>query len=345
MNIDYYITFRTKKQELGGEMYRVSCVSVYVYAFLTNTYCRGIMGTENNIRGGAGVGKNDNIDKEIRRTSKYRSSFWFDDIADSPTALFIVGVLAIVFGLFFCAVNGNTAPVSRSEAIYYEGEFDWYDDSHEDYRAIQFSDGSAFEVFAHTESEEFNYNINALPRGTKLYLLINPNSDYVAEVRTEDEELLNFDLSQKEIHKYHYGYIGIGIFVVAVGVFLIIYGICLKKSRRNEQSLKKKAKQNGGNSKPMYRIDPAVKARVLLETKILLETAPDGLYICYRRCRSVNELVINGQVYDTRKGIIEFEHELCATVCGHTITAGLDGDSNSFITVDGETIKEKKRYF
>lgn len=280
-----------------------------------------------------------NIYKQITRLSRRQTSTWADAIVNSPTALFIVGVLAIAFGVFFCYINGNTAPVSRTEAVYYEGYFDWYDDSHEDYREIQFSDGSAFEVFAHTESEEFNYNINALPRGTKLYLLINPNSDYVAEVRTEDEELLNFDLSQKEIHKYHYGYIGIGIFAGAIGGFLIIYGICLKKSRRNEQSLKKKAKQNGGNSKPMYRIDPTVKARVLLETKV------DGLHICYRRCRSVNELVINGQVYDTRRGVIEFEHELCATVCGHTITAGLDGDSNSFITVDGETVKEKKRYF
>ena len=150
---------------------------------------------------------------------------------------------------------------------------------------------------------------------------------------------MNFDLSQKEIHKYHYGYIGIGIFVVASGVFLIAYGLCLKSARSSEQRHKEKAKRSGGNNKSMYRVDPAVKARVLLETKV------DGLHICYRRHRSVNELVINGQVYDTRKGIIEFEHELCATVCGHTITAGLDGDSNSFITVDGETVKEKKRYF
>ena len=280
-----------------------------------------------------------NIYKQITRLSRRQTSTWADAIVNSPTALFIVGVFAIAFGVFFCYINGNTAPVSRTEAVYYEGYFDWYEDSDENYREIQFSDGSAFQVFAHTESEEFNYNINALPRGTKLYLLINPNTDYVAEVRTETDELLNFDLSQKEIHKYHYGYIGIGIFAGATGVFLIIYGICLKKSRRNEQSLKKKAKQNGGNNRSMYRVDPTVKARVLLETKV------DGLHICYRRCRSVNELVINGQVYDTRRGVIEFEHELCATVCGHTITAGLDGDSNIFITVDGETVKEKKRYF
>ena len=320
-------------------MYRVSCVSAHISALLTNTYCRGIMGTENKIRGGDGMGKNENVYKMVRRLSKRQASGWADDIVNKPTTLFIFGVLAIVFGLFFCAVNGNTAPVSRSEAIYYEGEFDWYEDSYAKFREIRFGDGSVFSVFPYTESAEFNYNMNALPRGTKLYLLINPNTDYVAEVRTETEELLNFDLSQKEIHKYHYGYIGIGVFVCAAGVFLIVYGLCLKKTRRKEQSRKEKIKQSGGNTKPEYRVDPTVKARILLETKV------DGLHICYRRCRSVNELVINGQVYDTRKGIIEFEHELCATVCGHTITAGLDGDSNSFITVDGETVKEKKRYF
>ena len=320
-------------------MYRVSCVYVYVYALLTNTYCRGIMGTENKIRGGDGMGKNENVYKMVRRLSKRQASGWADDIVNSPTALFICGLLAIVLGVFFCYINGNTAPVPRSEAIYYEGYFDWYEDSDENYREIQFSDGSAFQVFAHTESEEFNYNINALPRGTKLYLLINPNSDYVAEVRTETEELLNFDVSQKEIHKYHYGYIGIGLFVCTAGVFLIVLGFGLKKSRRSEQIYKEKAKQTGGNTKPEYRIDPTVKARILLETKV------DGLHICYRRRRSVNELVINGQVYDTRRGVIEFEHELYATVGDHVITAGLNSDDNSFITVDGETVKEKKRYF
>ena len=66
--------------------------------------------------------------------------------------------------------------------------------------------------------------------------------------------------------------------------------------------------------------------------------------ICYRRVKSTNELVINGQVYDEKKGIIEFEHKLCATISGHNIEVGYDTESFSYMVFDGKTIKRKKRW-
>ena len=75
-----------------------------------------------------------------------------------------------------------------------------------------------------------------------------------------------------------------------------------------------------------------------------MEANVNGYQICYRRVKSVNELVINGRVYDEKRGIIEFAHKLCATVDQHTVEAGYDEESYSYILFDGELIKRKKRW-
>ena len=71
-------------------------------------------------------------------------------------------------------------------------------------------------------------------------------------------------------------------------------------------------------------------------------TRVEGYEICYRRVKRVNELVINGIIYDEIKEVIEFPHTLSA-VDGHTIEAGLSEDSYSYITFDGECLVNKHR--
>lgn len=91
---------------------------------------------------------------------------------------------------------------------------------------------------------------------------------------------------------------------------------------------------NIGSSRPA---DPAVKARILLETNAL------GYTITYRRVKSVNELVVNGRVYDEFEAIIEPKHTLSANIDGHLIEAGFDGVMSSFIKIDGEQVAKKTR--
>lgn len=57
-----------------------------------------------------------------------------------------------------------------------------------------------------------------------------------------------------------------------------------------------------------------------------------------------NELIINGSVYDERKAVFEFEHNLKATVGGHVIEAGLDSNNFSYILFDDELIAEEERF-
>lgn len=76
--------------------------------------------------------------------------------------------------------------------------------------------------------------------------------------------------------------------------------------------------------------------------KILLQAEKDGLSIIYRRVKRVNELVINGNVYDEYEALIEYAHNLVGVVDGHTVEAGFDA-IRSYINIDGEIIAKKIR--
>ena len=91
------------------------------------------------------------------------------------------------------------------------------------------------------------------------------------------------------------------------------------------------------DSAPLYEADFNKKYRTLLQI------TKDNLQIIYRRRMFVNELVINGMVYDEKRAIIEFPHRLFAKVNGKTIEAGLSENSSSYISVNGKIIKRKKR--
>ena len=273
-----------------------------------------------------------------KKTSKKRSAG--GDIFTSRPALIVIGILAIVFGLFF-ALSGELSnkPIPRTEAISYSGEFDKYDIGR-NYRGIYFTDGSHYNVYPHTELTEFRNAMESLEKGTKLYILVNPNNDYVAEIKTDTQELLNFEASQEAIAKYDNGYVAIGIFVCCCGVFLIVLAILsLKHEKKETKRVKDKEKKRvaGQDDKAMRYAKNSVKC------KILLEATADKYEICYRRVKNVNELIVNGRVYDEYKAIIEFKHNLSAIIENHKIEAGLDSDSCSYIMFDGEIIAAKKR--
>ena len=276
------------------------------------------------------------ITKKLK--SSNRNSFGYDIMKSKPAVL-VVAIAGILLGLFFIFSQNANAPIPRSEAVSYSGEFEEYE-VWRNYRTIHFKDGSTYEVYAHTETQDFQNMMKSLEKGTKLYLLVNPNNDCVVEIKTDTEELLNFETSQAEIDSYDNGYIAIGIVACIGGVFLIWYVIASSnyKRKENERHIKKaKAVQVADGDIGLRRADSSVKSKTLLEATV------EGYRICYRRVKRVNELVINGTVYDEKKGIIEFEHNLSAIIDGHRIEAGFDEDGYSYIILDGMRIAEKRR--
>jgi len=87
---------------------------------------------------------------------------------------------------------------------------------------------------------------------------------------------------------------------------------------------------------PLRTANRDVKHRVLAEARV------SDYNICYRRVKSTNELVINGNVYDELNGVFESPHTLEARIDGHCITASYTG-SHSVIEFDGEVVAKKLR--
>lgn len=264
---------------------------------------------------------------------------WADSVMESKTGAIIVGILAILFGAFFALTQIENKPIPRSEAAAYSGEFEEYE-VWKNYRTIIFTDGSSYEVFPHTETQEFADTMSSLKKGTKLDILVNPNNNYVVEIKAGSRELLNFEESQAAVDAYDNGYIAIGVFVCFGGVVLIIFGFASSRHREKEDAKhakKERRRAIGAEDRPVRHADRSVKSRIFLEAHV------EGYDICYRRVKSVNELIINGIVYDEIKGVIEFTHNLSAVIDGHTIEAGLSEDCYSYITFDGECLLNKQR--
>ena len=262
-----------------------------------------------------------------------------DALLQSKTGMIVVALVAIALSLVFILVAGHNEPTTREEAISYTGQFQKYESVKNDC-SIYFADGSEYAVYPHTETQSFYERMTALPEGTTLHLLINPHTDYVVEVRTDTEELMNMDAEQKAIDSYDNGYVWIGVLMIACALFLLWFAFVQSKHAKKEraaQSKKAAKREEGFDDTSLRRADPTLKHRVLLEKKL------DGYEICYRRVKSVNELVINGLVYDEKKAVIEFPHTLSASVDGHLIEAGLDQDSYSFIAIDDNIVAQKKR--
>lgn len=88
------------------------------------------------------------------RTSPYTPDPLFTAVTKSLPATLGFAVFAIVMGILFILLLGDTTPVPREEAIAYEGEFARYEVGHND-RDLCFTDGSNFDVYAHTETNAF----------------------------------------------------------------------------------------------------------------------------------------------------------------------------------------------
>ncbi len=256
---------------------------------------------------------------------------WTDAVLESPVGCFIIAAVAIFMGIIFIVTQSDNKPVSREEAIAYSGELESYETG-KNYSGIKLSDETYLDIYPHTQSGEFIDIMKSLPKGTKLYALVNPNNNCIAELRTDTLELMNFEASQQEIDKYDNGYIVIGIVVEVGAVFFIAYGISLSCHKKSQQ--KRAMKKKSGAIRYANGVE---KGRILLEAK------SQGLEICYRRVKHVNELVVNGKVYDEIKGIFEFEHKLTAKVGEHTVEAGLTSENYSYIRLNGKLLKEKRR--
>lgn len=128
-----------------------------------------------------------------------------------------------------------------------------------------------------------------------------------------------------------------GYFIVAM--ILGVMTVKLYDKAKAEEDRKAKQQSGGENADtlPLRVADMAQKHRILLEHRV------ENHHIVYRRVGKVNELVIDGMVYDEYIALAEFAHELKATINGTSISAGYNGLATSFITINKKVVAQKAR--
>lgn len=251
-----------------------------------------------------------------------------------------LAIATILLGLFFMYYSAKYDPISRQEAFAFSGEFERYEVSNysKHDNVLYFKDSNYFYIDTYCNKILKKSSIDSLEQGAVLDILVNPNNNKVIEIKYNSEELLNFEEAQKAIDNENDAFFVLGIIAIVAGIGLFVITIieCVSK-KADLKSKQSKLSSLQNDTHVARRADFSVKHKVLLDAKV------DGYEICYRRVKSVNELVVNGYVYDEKKGIIEFTHTLVAVVDGHKIEAGLDEDSYSFISFDDELVNYKRR--
>ena len=254
------------------------------------------------------------------------------DLFENPVFVLIIAVFAVFMGVVLICGSASDRPIEKDEAVAASGSFDHYD-TETDYRVICMEDGSCYFVYPNGETDEFCNRMLSLEKGTKVELLVNPNNDYVLSVVADGEELMSFEEGQGGFN--FFGFMLLGLFCCAVGVFFIAFLIMSDTYKKGE------AKRHAERTEDVMRL-PLREAEDV-PGKVLLEFSDDNLNICYRRVKRTNELIVNGMVYDEKKGLWEFSHKLTAIVNGRSVVAGFDSRGFSYILIDDELKKTKKR--
>ena len=254
-------------------------------------------------------------------------------------AIFLV---MTALGSFVIYQSRKYAPIKREDAETYVGSFEEYRDESDD---VVFSDGTEYVLDRDTVTEELETALTALDKGTELRLLVNPKIDAVIEIRTGTDVLMNFDEAQTALFADKKDDVWIGVMFIGLSLILLILlqidriGRKKERKRRRVRDGRRKKRFRGKGTPPLRDADMTKRGRILLE-------ATEGKYkIVYRRLKKVNELIVNGMVYDEMKAVFEVEHVLSAEIDGHKIEAGLEEGRYgcSYIRFDGKTLAENRR--
>jgi hypothetical protein len=157
-------------------------------------------------------------------------------LSDSPTYIIIISLLAVVMATVFVNMKNDFAVVKRSECHVFTGTFDSYDQDHKCYIELYFTGDEMLEVHHSCGSEALFDKLDALEKGDQVAVLVNPNVDYVVEIKTEEQEILNFEKSQELMLKDATGFMWLGIAVYCGAAYLFVYGIYMFiKERKDAQ--------------------------------------------------------------------------------------------------------------
>ncbi|MBO5702048.1 MAG: hypothetical protein J6S71_06385 [Clostridia bacterium] len=133
-------------------------------------------------------------------------------------------IVGLILGTVFTfGLQYWKAPIEREEAISVEAEYSYHKktsfrrpDSHA--VSIHCSDGEIYDIDAHCVTNDIFDFTDSLAKGTKLNMLIHPNSNTILSLDVYGENILDFDEVQEKLDYANTAFLCLGIFMYLLAV-------------------------------------------------------------------------------------------------------------------------------
>ena len=132
-------------------------------------------------------------------------------------------VVGLILGTVFTFVQQYwKSPIDRKDAISVEAEYSYHTrtllrpDSH--VVNIYCTDGEIYDIDAHCVTYDILDYLDTLQKGTKLDMLIHPNSDTILSLDVNGENILDFDEVIDDLKSANIGFLSLGIFMYLLAV-------------------------------------------------------------------------------------------------------------------------------
>ena len=247
------------------------------------------------------------------------------DIKSGGKAAMLTIVVSYLLGtviLVFFLLTAVSARVNEQDAAGVTGQMRSYTVND----GIRLDDGTVYLVYRQNQTVEFEDDMSRLPPDTTVSLLVVPDpfnaafhetTMYAVSVETENGVLLDLDAGLKAANASVLKMIVLCAAVLTLNMIALFCFACKMRAEAARQAA----------SAAFYEgYVPTAGAHRTAETgmryRVLASASNEAYQIVYRRVGTVNELVINGRVYDEKKTLFGWPHVLFAVVDGHRIEAG-----------------------
>ena len=155
-----------------------------------------------------------------------RGYYTGDFYAEIAAGLFLCMVFFV--GTVFVSQVLQNQKIQRHEAIILNAEFQEADPAYGKttsrikYIDLLFENAEEQTVDGCCLGHGLQEKLERIPSGTQMQLLLHPDSGNVLQIQVSDEVLLDFNLAQERLWNEALSFVGLGVFMYAVGIALLV---------------------------------------------------------------------------------------------------------------------------
>lgn len=151
----------------------------------------------------------------------------------------VFAVLCLFMAVVFTCTFFINQPVDRASAEERTAVYSHYEEEYGPKlrRSINtinyielFFEGGEKELIRGICANKYLYeSLDCLEKGTTLHMLINPDNNYIIELRADEEEILNFDYAQKKLRQEGIGFLGLSVFLLVLCGYFVYTAISTRE--------------------------------------------------------------------------------------------------------------------